>query len=123
MSWTVLLLALGLTYVGWVFQSWKRLRHVPGPFFSRLSIWWLVKVAVAGRYYRDMKDLTDKHGKYPHAISSTARSSAKIVQATSSVSGLTMCSSGTSILLGAWHLQSPVINGEGGMGRFVFCPR
>jgi hypothetical protein len=45
------------------FQSWYRLRHIPGPFAASLSIWWLLSRTVAGRSDRDLQEACGKYGK------------------------------------------------------------
>lgn len=48
------------------FRSWYRLRHIPGPFLASVSGAWMVKKALSGRFHEHLKDVSEKHGMFPH---------------------------------------------------------
>ncbi|KAI0126728.1 cytochrome P450 [Xylariales sp. AK1849] len=44
------------------FRSWYRLRHIPGPFLASISIAWMVRRALSGRFHEHLKDVSEKYG-------------------------------------------------------------
>jgi hypothetical protein len=43
--------------------QWRRLSHIPGPFFASLSKWCMVKESLKGRQPNWFKDLNDQYGE------------------------------------------------------------
>lgn len=52
---------LGIT--SYVFFTWRRLSHIPGPFWPSLSKYWMVKQSLKGQMHSACKELTEKYGK------------------------------------------------------------
>ena len=57
----VLLLVLAYVFLD-TFQTWHRLRHIPGPFSAGLSKWWLFKHTWNGTMYIESAEQCFKHG-------------------------------------------------------------
>lgn len=63
-----LTLAIGLVaaalcaYLVRVVLQWRRLAHVPGPFFASVSKAWMVRESLRGRQPISFKEVNDKYG-------------------------------------------------------------
>ena len=67
---TTALLALGAAFFAYLvsaFLQWRRLAHVPGPFFASLTKGWMVKESLKGCQPISFKEVNDKYGKTPIA--------------------------------------------------------
>jgi hypothetical protein len=45
-----------------IVQQWRRLSHVPGPFFASLSKGWMVRESIRRRQPISFKEVNDKYG-------------------------------------------------------------
>ena len=57
-----LLVLLVIGYTAQALWSWRRLSHVPGPFFNSLSSLPLLRVNLSGHSHSNLSDLTSKYG-------------------------------------------------------------
>ncbi|KAI5918647.1 cytochrome P450 [Camillea tinctor] len=44
------------------FRSWYRLRHVPGPFLASISVVWMLRKALSGRFHEYLRDVSEQYG-------------------------------------------------------------
>jgi hypothetical protein len=58
-----LLLCLPLLLLAYLFASYWRLRHVPGPFLASISKLWLLKWVVRGELHIGLLQACEKYGK------------------------------------------------------------
>ena len=60
------LAALGIVALAWLvvntFVSYRKLRHIPGPWLARISQLWLFNVTFKGDLYLAMEDVIQKYG-------------------------------------------------------------
>jgi hypothetical protein len=65
-----------LAYLVRAVLQWRRLSHVPGPFFASLSKAWMVKESLKGRQPISFKEVNAQYGETTHgaALPSVARS-------------------------------------------------
>jgi hypothetical protein len=64
-----------LAYLVRAVLQWRRLSHVPGPFFASLSKAWMVKESLKGRQPISFKEVNAQYGETTHgaALPSVAR--------------------------------------------------
>jgi hypothetical protein len=58
-----LIAILILAYVAQTFYQWKRLSHIPGPFWASLSRFWLVNQAWKERVQFAVEDVCKEYGQ------------------------------------------------------------
>jgi hypothetical protein len=56
--------ALVVAYLVRLVLQWRRLSHVPGPFWASLTKGWMVKESIRGRQPISFKEVNDKYGMY-----------------------------------------------------------
>jgi hypothetical protein len=52
-----------LAYVAQTFYQWKRLSHIPGPFWASLSRFWLFSQAWNERVHVAVRDVCEEYGQ------------------------------------------------------------
>jgi hypothetical protein len=60
--------ALLAVFVLHTIVQWRRLSHVPGPFWAAFSKYWMVKTALRGDQPSALKAANDKYGMYCSAL-------------------------------------------------------
>ncbi|KAG4429416.1 hypothetical protein IFR05_015102 [Cadophora sp. M221] len=51
-----------LSIATYVFLTWRRLSHIPGPFWASTSKYWMVSQSLKGQMHAALKEVTDKYG-------------------------------------------------------------
>lgn len=61
----VILAALGLLgcFSISIYTTWRRLRHIPGPWSAGLSKWWMLRNTLGGSMHLALKEACDTYGK------------------------------------------------------------
>lgn len=54
--------AILCAYLARLVLQWRRLSHVPGPFFASISKLWMVRESLKGRQPISFKEVNDKYG-------------------------------------------------------------
>jgi hypothetical protein len=62
-----------LAYIVRLLLQWRRLSHVPGPFWAAFSKFWLVWQSLKGGQPISFKKANEKYGKQPCAQQSSLR--------------------------------------------------
>ncbi|KIW34406.1 uncharacterized protein PV07_01184 [Cladophialophora immunda] len=60
--WLIALAVISVSVLTSKFLAWKRLRHIPGPFWCGWSDLWMLRRAFRGSLYMDLDDLRHKYG-------------------------------------------------------------
>jgi hypothetical protein len=58
-----ILSAAVVAYLVHTFLQWRRLSHIPGPFWPAISKFWMVRESLKGRQPTWIKELTDRYGE------------------------------------------------------------
>ncbi|GAP88092.1 putative cytochrome p450 [Rosellinia necatrix] len=56
---------IGLSLFGFIaysFWSWRRLRHIPGPFLGSVSSFWMVKISLTGAFHQHLRHVSELYG-------------------------------------------------------------
>lgn len=57
-----ILILLGYIFV-YTYTTWRRLRHVPGPYSAGFSKWWMLRNTLGGSMHLALKATCETYGK------------------------------------------------------------
>jgi hypothetical protein len=67
----ILLCAVPAGCALWTFLSWRRLSHIPGPFWWSLSPFPLLRANLVGKSHQILSDLSSTYGMYNYNYQTT----------------------------------------------------